>query len=147
MFALTTTSEVMSPAQRAWQTRRNPLPEQQRRLRQSMQGSIQGAKRREKEKGAMGAEVTVTIDQLMTKLAANDFRCAVTGLAFWSCGKRFGPTIPTVDRLDPDGDYSDANTRVVLLGVNALRGCGSDADMRTIAAAICRHTRNGKLRS
>jgi hypothetical protein len=28
---------------------------------------------------------------------------------------RFGPTLPSIDRIDPDGPYSDDNTRVVCL--------------------------------
>ena len=98
------------------------------------------ARRRELKKGAKGghcANVTVTIDQVMAKLEANNWCCAVSGLPFWSCGQKFGPTIPSIDRIDPNGDYSDCNIRITLLGVNALRGCGSDADMRRIAAAIC----------
>jgi hypothetical protein len=30
------------------------------------------------------------------------------------------------DRIDPDGDYNDGNTRVVLYSVNGLRGRGGD---------------------
>lgn len=115
-------------------------PDYQRRLRKSMQRSINDARRRELKKGAKGqhcGKVTVTIDQLMAKLEASNWCCAITGLPFWSCGKQYGPTIPSIDRIKPDGDYSNRNTRVTLYGVNSLRGCGSDADMRRIAAAIC----------
>jgi hypothetical protein len=44
--------------------------------------------------------------------------------------------MPSIDRINPDGDYSDDNIRVVFYGANALRGRGSDADMYRIAAAL-----------
>ena len=34
----------------------------------------------------------------------------------------------SLDRINPAGDYSRENLRVVLLGINGLRGRGSDAD-------------------
>ncbi|MEM5296936.1 hypothetical protein VSR82_21720 [Burkholderia sp. JPY481] len=74
----------------------------------------------------------------MAKLAENDYRCAVTGLPFYvdEAEKSFGPSRPSLDRIEVGGPYSADNLRVVLLGVNALRGCGSDADMVRIARAI-----------
>ena len=71
----------------------------------------------------------MTSDGLMAKLRAASFRCVLSGAEFRSdSGGRFGPTIPTVERIDPDGPYSDDNTRVVCLGVDALRGHGSIDD-------------------
>jgi hypothetical protein len=49
---------------------------------------------------------------------------------------RFGPTMPSLDGIDCDGAYSDDNLRVVLLGVNILRGRGSEADMYRMAQAL-----------
>src|SRR4249920_2438625 len=76
-----------------------------------------------------GFAVKITSDGLMAKLRAASFRCVLSGAEFRSdSGGRFGPTIPTVERIDPDGPYSDDNTRVVCLGVDALRGHGSIDD-------------------
>jgi hypothetical protein len=98
------------------------------------------ARRRQAEKRAKGkpaAEATVTLDELMAKLRANAYRCECTGLPFWSdSADRFGPTMPSLDRIDPDGPYSDANTRVVLIGYNSGRGRGSDADMLRMCEAV-----------
>ena len=91
--------------------------------------AISGAKKRQTERGERGVAVTMTSDGLMAKLRAASFRCVLSGAEFRSdSGGRFGPTIPTVERIDPDGPYSDDNTRVVCLGVDALRGHGSIDD-------------------
>jgi hypothetical protein len=62
-------------------------------------------------------------------------RQTLMGLPFWSdAADRFGPSLPTLDRINPDGPYNVHNG-VVLLGVNALRGRGPNADMcRTMQA-------------
>ena len=91
--------------------------------------AISCAKKRQAERGERGVAVTMTSDGLMTKLRAASFRCVLSGAEFRNCsGGRFGPTIPTVERIDPDGPYSDGNTRVVRLGVDALHGRGSMDD-------------------
>jgi len=116
------------------------------RIRQSMRRAIGDAVRREAKKAAKGkpaAKVTVTLDQLMAKLSANGYRCAVTGLPFWQddADISYRPTSPSLDPIKHDGDYSGKNTRVVLHGVNSIRGRGSDADMLRIAKAIVRRGR------
>jgi hypothetical protein len=112
------------------------------RLHQSMAGALRFAQIREARKAAKGrpsVAVTVKLEQLMEKLRANEYRCALTGLEFYSdAGGSYGPTRPSIDRIVPKGDYSDENTRVVLFGINGLRGEGSDADMYRIAEALCR---------
>lgn len=71
----------------------------------------------------------MTSDGLMAKLRAASFRCVLSGAEFCNDGSGlFGPTIPTVERIDPDGPYSDDNTRVICLGVDALRGRASVVD-------------------
>ena len=74
------------------------------------------AKKRQAARGERGVVVTMTSDGLMAKLHAANYRCALSGVEF---GRdpfgRFGPTLPSLDRIDPDGPYSDDNTRVVSL--------------------------------
>ena len=90
--------------------------------------AISGAKKRQTERGERGVAVTMTSDGLMAKLRAASFRCVLSDTEFRNDGGRFGPTIPTVERIDPEGPYSDDNTRVACLGVDALHGRGSMDD-------------------
>jgi hypothetical protein len=136
----------LSPAKKAWQTRRAKTGTPsldftlEAKLRQSMRGAINFAIRRQAKKGPTGRKITVKVKDLMEKLSENNYCCALSGLPFYSLdGGSFGPTRPSIDRIDPDGDYSNENTRVILLGVNGLRGRGSDALMYEIAEALVRH--------
>jgi len=101
---------------------------------------IRTAKQRQKkaaEKGKPTVAVELTAAQLRAKLAVNNYRCALTGLKFWDDdGGSYGPTWPSLDRIVHRGPYNDENTRVVLLGINALRGEGSDKDEYRIAKAL-----------
>jgi hypothetical protein len=113
------------------------------KLKTSLQRGIRRAQREQNEIRAEGkpvVEVTMTIGQLLFKLERNGYRCALTGLPFWSDdGDKYGPSSPSIDRIEPKGDYSEENTRVVFLGVNSARGEGSDADLYGIAEALLEH--------
>ena len=92
----------------------------ERKWRSWTRSAISCAKKRQAERGERGVAVTMTSDGLMAKLRAASFRCVLSGAEFHNDGGgRFGPTIPTVERIDPDGPYSDDNIRVVCLGVDA----------------------------
>lgn len=71
---------------------------------------------------------------------ALDFRCAVTGIEFRIGIKVMNPFSPSIDRIDPSIGYTDENSRLVLMGYNALKGTGTDADVLEIAMAITKCT-------
>jgi hypothetical protein len=106
------------------------------RLRRSMRGAIGFARRRQAKK-AEPVPVDISLDELMEILHRQDYRCAITGLRFWSgSAVAYGPAIPSLDRMSARRGYTRSNIRVVLLGVNGLRGAGSDDDMLMIARAV-----------
>lgn len=141
--------ESLSPARKAWVTRRQELTpperefyEREKRFRTWARQAIGFAERRQRkkaEKGRQRVQVTVTVEELLAKLRAQDYCCALSGFSFWSGdGGAYGPTIPTLDRMNTDGEYSDENIRIVCLGINSLRGHGSDEQMYRMAEALLR---------
>jgi len=66
------------------------------KLRSWAPGAINLAKRRQADdavKGKPPVAVEVSVDQLMAKLATNNYRCALSGLEFWNDdGGSYGPT-------------------------------------------------------
>lgn len=64
-------------------------------------------------------------------------RCEITDLEFQKNAVRGPhPFSPTIDKIVPELGYTQANSRFVIWGVNALKGTGTDADMYFIAEAI-----------
>jgi len=123
-------------AQRAAATRTGRAPVLDpyvKRLRASMAGAIGFAKARQMVKTGKGrgtVAVNVTVDELMILLARQDYRCALSGIEFYTgTPHSFGARRPSLDRLEPDGPYDASNIRVVCLGLNSLRGRGTDAEM------------------
>jgi hypothetical protein len=115
------------------------------RLKTSMRGAIDFARRRQ-AKLPNPAEVTLTVEQAMSLLRKQDYRCALTGRLFWSTSvvsgrAGFSPSNPSLDRLRHGGPYSLRNVRVIFTGVNGLRGSGSDADMYAVAEALVKRHR------
>lgn len=117
------------------------------KLRASMRGAIEFARRRQAKRQLQGkptAEVTLTLSEAMSVLQEQDYRCALTRLRFYSLsGESYGPSRPSIDRIKHAGPYSLGNVRIVFLGVNSLRGTGTDADMYVIAKALAANAPSG----
>jgi hypothetical protein len=64
--------------------------------------------------------------------------CALTGLKF-DLSRKLTPFSPTVDRIDNSKGYIKNNCRVILRGLNMLKGIGTDEDMYKIAAALIKN--------
>jgi hypothetical protein len=83
---------------------------------------------------------TLTPDEAEAIVERQGYRCALTGLQFWSgTAGSHKPRRPSKDRINPEGPYTAKNVRIVLYGVNALRGSGTDAEMYEIAKALLDH--------
>jgi hypothetical protein len=84
--------------------------------------------------------VDITLDELMEILRRQNYRCPISRLPFW-CGSTvaYGRTIPSLDRMQANRGYTRSNIRVVLLGVNGLRGGGTNEDMLLIARAVVKN--------
>lgn len=67
-------------------------------------------------------------------------KCEVTDIPFVINSGKHGPTpySPSIDRIDPAKGYVRSNCRFVLMAVNALKGCGTDEDLISVAKAITR---------
>lgn len=65
-------------------------------------------------------------------------RCEITNIPFISnVGRgRASPFSMSIDRIEPEAGYLQNNCRFVLLGVNCLKGNGTDDDMWRIAQAM-----------
>ena len=89
------------------------------------------------KKGRTFSVPTLTAAEAEAILERQAYRCALTGLKFYSgTPGGFQPRMPTKDRIETDGPYSASNVRIVLHGVNALRGRGTDDEMYEVAAAL-----------
>lgn len=72
-------------------------------------------------------------------------RCALTGLPFDAPtdsalrAMRMSPLMASIDRIDPAEGYTQSNCRFVCLGVNSLKGAGTDNQMYQIAEALLRN--------
>lgn len=70
-------------------------------------------------------------------------KCELTGLTF-RLSKIVSPWTPALDRVNSKKGYTKINTRIVLQGINSLKGTGTDADMYTIAEALLKHRKRIK---
>ena len=83
--------------------------------------------------------ITLRWSHLKKMLEEQRYRCALTGMPFWSEGRPAGKPAwdsPSLDRIDHDGPYSPGNIRIVLFCVNAFRHRMSDSEMETVALAL-----------
>lgn len=91
-------------------------------------------------------ENPITLDELCEMFAAQDGKCAISGLTMtWRQGK-ITPTSISLDRIDWTGGYTKNNVRLVCFAVNAFRGRMTDDEMFTMALAIISNMKRPKLR-
>lgn len=67
---------------------------------------------------------TLTVDQLIFKIAGQDYRCALSGREL-TCIKRRGEIIQSnasIDRINAGKEYNYDNIQIVCRAVNSFRG-------------------------
>ena len=90
-------------------------------------------------KRTAGIVVTLTAADLLAVVKKQNFRCALTGLPFWTATKKSGSVSwdsPSVDRIHHGGAYSLRNVRIVLHCVNTFRGRMRDDQMMLVVRAL-----------
>lgn len=85
-----------------------------------------------------GVPFNVSKDYVLQLILNNNNACAVCGIPFQKSGKtgHKGPFSPSIDRIKPELGYVEGNVRVVLDGINCLKGSGTDEDMWKIIDAM-----------
>jgi hypothetical protein len=70
--------------------------------------------------------------------------CALTGLHFkFVTNEGRSMFSPSIDKINPTGGYTQDNCRLILWGLNAFKGTGTDSDMLSIAKALVKHQGRG----
>src|SRR5689334_13145888 len=86
------------------------------KVRESVCASIISARRREEKKrpeGRRWVEVKLTQREIIEIVEQQNYVCALTGMRFWDddSNSSYGPAIPSLDRIDPDGLKDKSNAR------------------------------------
>lgn len=63
--------------------------------------------------------------------------CELTGIEF---RREVSPYAASVDRVNPKDGYTPENSRMILFGLNALKGTGTDQDMYDITKRFISNT-------
>jgi len=132
------------PRVREWYRTYYPGYAKKKMIAQPWNPLLVGAKRRAKIKN-------VSFD-LTPEWAAARWTgyCELTGLPFSGPDKRVGyknrNMSPSIDRIDPDGPYTQNNCRIILWAINCFKRDSSDSEMYEIAKALISNTsRKGSL--
>lgn len=102
----------------------------------AVERSVKRAKLRAKDKGI---DCDITFEWAMDRVLQNDWKCEMTGIAFFDQsgdGYRTHPFVPTIDRIDQDSGYTKGNCRVVTCAFNVgMNEWGPDV-FETVSAAF-----------
>jgi hypothetical protein len=103
----------------------------------AMREAIKGARQRA---AAKGLPFDLDLNYLLAKAEAQDFRCELTGVPFYSSSPvegawRVNPYAPSLDRITPSLGYTRDNVRIVTFAVNAmLLDWGEDLFLRVVGS-------------
>lgn len=85
------------------------------------------------ECSARGLDFDLDIDWLYARIIKG---CELTKLPFNIDNRKAMPTSPSIDRINPSKGYTKDNCRLILNGLNCLKGAGDDSTMYAIAQAL-----------
>ena len=105
---------------------------------QAIERSLKGAARRAKNRGYM---FDLDFEWVVEQIERQDFRCALSGIAFFCDDSRAGarnPYAPSLDRIDCSRGYSRDNVRVILFGLNIMLSNWGEDVFRRVASGYLR---------
>ena len=92
--------------------------------RQAVERALRRALPRAKRRDVLrNREHNLSIDWLLEVAERQCFRCALTGIPFYSpnsCTSAKNPFAPSIDRIDCTKGYTTSNVRLVVFAVNAM---------------------------
>ena len=90
-------------------------------------------------------EFELTMQDVFDKYDLQKGKCALSGLVMTNFRDGSGiknPTNISIDRLDPDGDYTDDNIQLVCHAINMMKGKLDDDEFIRLCRAVARHSAN-----
>lgn len=94
-----------------------------------------------------GIACTLDLNKVVELGESQQWRCALTGLAFSTSrlnGSRLAPLAPSMDRIDSTKGYEEGNCRIVVLAINIALNEWGDEIFGTLIAAF--EAKNGPFR-
>lgn len=94
--------------------------QRRQRVERAMREGLKGARSRSQTRDLA---FNLSMDWLLNTVEQQDFRCALTGIEFYSKHTSSGktnPFAPSLDRIDPKKGYTTDNVRIVILAVNLM---------------------------
>lgn len=94
--------------------------QRRQRVERAMREALKGARSRSQ---ARDLAFDLSVNWLLDTVERQDFRCALTGIEFYSKHTSAGktnPFAPSLDRIDPKRGYTTDNVRIVILAVNLM---------------------------
>lgn len=90
------------------------------RTKTALEQALRAAKGRAKHKGV---PFDLTLTHLFELAEVQDYRCALTGIEFFTRSEqacRVAPFVPSIDRIVPRGGYVCGNVRLTVFAINAM---------------------------
>ncbi len=86
-----------------------------------------------------GAEWSLSREFIKALWEQQDGKCALSGFEFRPVEEKGKSTMfsPSLDRIRPDGGYVPGNVRLILHGLNSLKGQHTDEEVMAVCKGVC----------